>query len=78
MLFQNVTTIEDLERKRSNTTTNVLIYSILLKPYNLQYSLGTKHNFQQVFGPNFLLWLLPTYGESGMKLNFGEGEMCFR
>jgi len=57
LLLQNTTTIEDLERKRSNSIAS--------------YDAGTKNNFYQVFGTNVFLWFFPTYGESGKPLGDG-------
>ena len=51
LLFENKTTIENLEKKK--------------KPYHSEWDLGHHKNFYQVFGRNKLLWPFPVMFESG-------------
>lgn len=51
LLFENKTTIENLEKKK--------------KPYHSEWDLGMKKNFYQVFGRNCLYWPFPVMFEGG-------------
>lgn len=51
LLFENKTTIENLEKKKVN--------------YHSEWDLGNQKNFYQVFGRNFILWPFPVMFQSG-------------
>jgi len=59
MCVQNITTLEFLEKRRSNPG--------IVRRYNI----GPAENWMSVFGPNLCLWLVPTrYGIVGDGLSF--------
>jgi hypothetical protein len=55
LVFQNLTTIENLEKSEGRTN----------------YNAGYKHNWEQVFGCSHWLWLLPISGKSGKPYGDG-------
>eukprot|EP01017_Pseudomicrothorax_dubius_P040996 TRINITY_DN6516_c0_g1_i1.p1 TRINITY_DN6516_c0_g1~~TRINITY_DN6516_c0_g1_i1.p1 ORF type:complete len:248 (+),score=25.50 TRINITY_DN6516_c0_g1_i1:257-1000(+) len=59
MIFDNITTIENLERKRMNNTAKS------------SYDMGPYYNFIQVFGKDKWLWLFPIFLETGKPIGDG-------
>jgi len=57
ILFENKTTIENLEKKK--------------RPYQSQWDLGKSRNFYQVFGTNCLFWPFPMMLKSGRPMGNG-------
>lgn len=57
LALSNKTTIENLEMKG--------------RPFQSQYDIGAKNNWEQVFGRNRLLWPFPIFADSGKPI--GEG-----
>jgi len=58
MLFDNRTTIENLEMVKTKSKGTI-------------YNIGPKHNFYQVFGSNPFLWPFPVFLNSGKPLGDG-------
>lgn len=57
LVLSNSTTLDNLERQRNpNAGPNV-------------YDIGSYENFEQVFGTNWLLWLIPISPTSSNKAN---------
>jgi len=59
LVISNMTTIEHMEKKRSN------------EPVTVNYDMGLYYNFVQIFGKNPYLWALPVFFKSGRPIGDG-------
>ncbi|KRW99554.1 hypothetical protein PPERSA_01200 [Pseudocohnilembus persalinus] len=68
LIQQNLTTIDNLERENTNKER---LQQNQEPIYECKYDLGMNFNWEQIFGRNKALWLIPIVGESGKPIGDG-------
>mmetsp|Transcript_14050 Transcript_14050/g.19544 ORF Transcript_14050/g.19544 Transcript_14050/m.19544 type:complete len:332 (+) Transcript_14050:20-1015(+) len=74
MIFVNLTTLESLNKRRfrrkRNSSAAHLDETSIEKTFRNPYDIGSKRNFEQVFGTNKLLWFFPLFTSTGDGFHF--------